>query len=371
MLNPPCVSCNGRVVNSRTRLSLRGCALLCACFVLSVCTNPFGQIVWADIYAIGHFSGTIERFDSQTGVQSTFADLRTYGAGTAGNLSAVVFNNNSREFIVASQADGRLYRVAGPTGNVIGVVDGILGPSGMALDAGGNLYVSEFGTKTIRIFDSSFNQTGSISMPNFGTLNDPLIPDPSGLGFNSSGTLLINTFGLGILAYDVNSGNFQAPFSSVTAVPFAQMAVGGDGRVYSGSIFTNNVFMFGSNGTLAGQITIDGSLLPEPPNGFASPNVTNPGGVAFTEAGDLIIAAMGRTNPTSGADGNQSNGGLFRFDADGNWQQTYATNTTPFAGVVYVSATAVPEPNGGLLLGIGVLAWRLMRRGQRSPKPSV
>lgn len=336
--------------------------MLLAGLVLLAFANPFGQLVRADIYAIGHFSGTIERFDSQTGVQSTFADLRTYGTGTAGNLSAVVFNSTSREFIVASQADGRLYRVAGQTGNVVGVVEGISGPSGMALDAAGNLFVSEFGSKSIRIFDSSFSQTGTISMPNFGTNDEPLVPDPSGLGFNSAGTLLINTFGLGILAYDVNTSNFQAPFSSLTSIPFAQMAFGGDGRVYSGSIFTDNVFVFAADGTALAPITIGEDLLPSPPAGQFSSNATNPGGVAINGAGELIISAMGRSNPD---DAFPNNGGLFRFDADGNWLQTYAINTTPFSGVVYVSASAVPEPNGGMLLGFGVLGWRLVRRGKR------
>lgn len=368
MLNIPGVSRNSRVVNSRTRQSLRGYALWCACFVLSMCTNPFGQIVWADIYAIGHFSGTIERFDSQTGVQSTFADLRTYGAGSAGNLSAVVFNSTSREFIVASQEDSRLYRVAGPTGNVVGVVEGFGFPTGMVIDASGNLYVSDAGLGSIRVFNSSFTELPPISLSGAGP--GGLTPFASGLAFNQSGNLLINTFQAGILTYDFDSQSF-APFSPAPSPIFAQMAIGNDGRVYSGSIGTNDVFVFDSQGNALDPITIDAGLLPLPPEDFASEDFTNPGGIAFTNAGDLIIAAMGRTNPTSEADGNQNNGGLFRFDADGNYQQTYATNTTPFAGVVYVSASAVPEPNGGLLLGIGVLAWRLMRRGQRSPKPSV
>jgi hypothetical protein len=132
--------------------------------------------------------------------------------------------------------------------------------------------------------------------------------------------------------------------------------------VYAGSIFTNNAYRFAADGTLLGAITIGDDLLP--PQGNSSSNFTNPSGVALNTEGDLIIAAMGRANPD---DDGFPNGGLFRFDANGEWQQTYATNTTPFSGVVYVSASAVPEPNSGLLLGIGVLAWRLVRRGQRRP----
>jgi len=331
------------------------------------CTAVVQEVGWADIYAIGQFSNTIERFDAESGAQSTFANLAAFEGGFVAP-SAIVFNASTRQFVVAGFNSEKLYTVDARTGAVLGShAAGLLsGPSGMAYDANSNLYVSNFGTASITVFDAGFNLINTINMPNLGTPQEPFIPVPSGLSFNSAGQLLINTFSFaGILSYDSGSNSFGS-FAGALA-PLAQMAIGSDGTVYSGTAtMSNDVFVFDSAGNPLANITIGADLLPPPGLEFVSGDTTNPAGVAIADNGDLIVAALGRTNPFELEDNFQSNGGLFRFAADGTYLRTYAVQSTPFSGVTFVAASAIPEPSGGLAIGLGLLGWSLLRRPRRS-----
>jgi sugar lactone lactonase YvrE len=321
---------------------------------------------WADIFAIGQFSNTIERFDADTGAQSTFANLGAFEGGFVAP-SSIVFNNTTKQFVVAGFNSGKLYTVDARTGTVLGShATGILdGPSGMVYDGNGNLYVSNLNSASISVLDSGFNLINTINMPNFGTAEDPIVPIPSGMAFDGNGQLLINTFSFaGIVSYDTGSGTFGS-FAGAPAA-LAQMAIGQDGTIYSGTAtFSNDVFVFDSAGNPLNNITIGEDLLPKPDQSFTSADTTNPAGVAIADNGDLIVAALGRTNPFSDTDNFQSNGGLFRFAADGTLLRTYAVQTTPFSGVTFVSASAIPEPGSGVVIGLGILGWSLLRRQRR------
>jgi DNA-binding beta-propeller fold protein YncE len=319
----------------------------------------------ADIFALGQFSNTIERFDAETGTQTTFADLGVFEGGFVAP-SSFAYNGTTKQFVVGGFQSGKIYTVDARTGNVLASYDGggtLTSPSGMAYDSAGNLYVSDFGTNSISVFDSGFNVVDTIQMPNFGSEAQPFVPIPSGLGFSSTNQLLINTFNFaGVVSYDVSNGTFGS-FNGTTAASLGQMAIGADGRVYSGvPTGGNNAFIYDAAGNSVGTIELTADLLPPPGQSFTSDDFTNPGGVAIDPNGDIIVAALGRTNPFSPDDNFQQNGGLFRFSADGTYQETYAVQTTPFAAVLFVPVSAIPEPGAFSVLVVAAGGLLCLRR---------
>ncbi|MFM8396538.1 MAG: PEP-CTERM sorting domain-containing protein, partial [Pirellula sp.] len=119
-----------------------------------------------------------------------------------------------------------------------------------------------------------------------------------------------------------------------------------------------------TSGTIVGSITINESLLPKPPQSFASPDFTSPAGVAIESNGNIVVAALGRTNPFESADNFQINGGVFIFSPAGSLIAS-KVQTTPYSSAL--SFTAVPEPTSLLAasVGLGAVGW-LNRRRRKS-----
>lgn len=318
--------------------------------------------IWADIIVSGFFSGTIERFDEQTGAQSTFASLSSATDPFPG-LSSVAYSSSNNVVYASARISNRIYTMDGTTGAVLGfhqLAAGVL-PTSIAVDGAGNIFVANNASSDIIVFDSSFNQINTLTIPDVGAgLNFP-----SGLAFDGPNRLIVSTFaGAGLFEYNVTSGTF----SSLAPSPLAngQVAINALGEIFvGGAAFSNDVLRFSNDGTAAGNpfITIDSGILPLPGQGFTSPDFTSPSGVAIDADGNIIVAALGRTNPTSGADNFQSNGGLFRFAPDGTLLTTFGTNLTPFSSVAIIP-NAIPEPNAAaaLILLSGVMASRIRRR---------
>jgi DNA-binding beta-propeller fold protein YncE len=313
----------------------------------------------AAIVATGFFSGTIERFDPVTGAQSTLATIAS-GTDPFPGLAGITYHAPTNTLYAAARVSNRVYRVNASSGAILGFTQLATGssPASVVVDNLGNLYVANNGGNTVSVINPAGVQTGTITLPNIG-LGDNL---PSGLAFDAQGGLIISTFaGGGLFRYDPGSGAVS-PFA---AGPTAngQIAIDAAGNVYvGGAAFSNDVLRFASDGTSGtALITIDANLLPLPPLPFASPNFTSPSGVAVDADGNLIVAALGRTNPTSAADNFQSNGGLWKFAPDGTLLQTFgvAGSLTGFSSVA-----VVPEPAslGILAAGCIVLLGRRYRK---------
>jgi len=312
------------------------------------------------ILAGGIFSGRIDRWDPTTGSITTFSDLQSQSGALPG-IVGMAYNPVSNRIIVAGRFTNTIYELNATTGVIVGqhTSSNIAEPAGIAVDASGNVYIANNGGNSISRFNSSFTSETTINIPDFGAGANL----PSGLAFNAAGELIVATFsGVGVLRYDPNSGSFSS-FNATNPVANGMVAIDNNGSVFvGGAAFSNSVTEFDAAGNIVGGITIDSTLLPLPPDPFASPDFTSPSGVAIDGNGNLIVGALGRTNPFQPGDNFQSNGGLFLFDSSGALLSS-TVQTTPYSSVMYFSA--VPEPTSLLALGVGLSSFAVMRRWKR------
>jgi hypothetical protein len=316
---------------------------------------------FSDIAATGFFSGTIERFDETTGAQSTLSAVAS-AADPFPGLAGIAFAEPTNTLFASARISNRIYSVDAASGAVKGfhqLADGT-SPAGLAVDGSGNLYVANSGGNTVSVFDSLFDLVKTITLPNVG-VGDNL---PSGVAVETSGDVLISTFaGAGVFRYDSATGIV----SSLAPSPLSnnQIAIDELGNfVVGGAAFTNDVRRYAADGTEVGSpfLTIDATILPQPGSPYASQDFTSPSGVAYDANGNLIVAALGRTNPTSADDNFQNNGGLFRFAADGTLDTTFVTGSTPFSSVVVFTAVPEPTSTGILALSLGMAMFKRRRR---------
>jgi sugar lactone lactonase YvrE len=117
-------------------------------------------------------------------------------------------------------------------------------PEGLAFDAQGNLYVANYGTNQVLIYDSQLTQTGSISEGLSG---------PTRLAFDGAGDLYVaNSTSNSITVYDP-SGN-QITSKTITKDvnrPLA-VAVNSSGDVFVGNNAVSDISVYNSAGTLLG-----------------------------------------------------------------------------------------------------------------------
>lgn len=335
-------------------------AALTGCF-LTLTTSS----VTADIVATGFFSGTIERFDPVSGVQDTLATVASPTDPFPG-LSGLAFDQPNNVLYASARISNRVYRIDATTGSVLDFWQLANGssPAGLALDGAGNLYVANNGGNTISVFDPVGIAINTIALPNIG-VGDNL---PNGMAFDSQGRMVISTFaGGGLFRYDPSDSSVV----SLAPAPLAngQVAIDDADRIYvGGTAFSNDVLRFEADGSFSGSpfLTVDQSLLPTPMDPFVSLDFTSPTGVTIDADGNLIVAALGRTNPTSAGDSFQSNGGLWRFSPDGALLQSFLgpTPLTPFSSVIVL--TAIPEPNLFALGATVGLTGLLTRRNRRA-----
>jgi DNA-binding beta-propeller fold protein YncE len=315
------------------------------------------------VLAGGLFSGRVDRWDTATNTLTTFSDI--FGqTGSAPGIVGMAYNPVTNRVLVAGRFTGTIYELNSTTGAVVGqhTSSGLNQPAGLAVDASGNVYVANNGGNTLTRFNSSFTSETTIVLPNLG-VGDNL---PSGVAVNSSGKVIISTFaGAGVLVYDPSTG-VTSSFNATNPVANGLATVDSSDAVYvGGAAFSNSVTKFDASGAIVGGVTIDSSLLPPPPQSFTSPDFTSPSGVSIDGSGNLLVAALGRTNPFSPGDNFQNNGGLFLFDSTGALM-TSRVQTTPYTSVMYFSA--VPEPSSMLaaacgLAGASLLRWRRKVKG--------
>ena len=129
-------------------------------------------------------------FDESTKAQTTLATV----AGNPG-LSGLAYNASSNTLYASALNHGGVYRFNAQTGSLLGFSLLNIGPGGLAVAANGNVYVTDFTSNTVRIYDASVtNVLGTITVPN---------PQTSGVGILSNGDVLVATPGGGVYRNDL------------------------------------------------------------------------------------------------------------------------------------------------------------------------
>jgi sugar lactone lactonase YvrE len=221
------------------------------------------------------------------------------------------FNSTIREIPVGSPVTC----LAGQTG-VEGSADGVGGsalftsPSGLAIDATGNLYVSDYGTDTIRKVTPSgvvttLAGTAGISGSADGTGAAAKFNRPGGVGVDGAGNVYVadsanNTIrkisSSGVVSTLAGSaGSFGTADGMGSSARFNQpygIAIDGSGNIYVGDINNNTIRKVTAAGmvtTIIGNAGVAGSA-----DGMGTKALLNqPGGLAFDSYGNLIIADTG------------------------------------------------------------------------------
>ncbi|MBL8890226.1 MAG: hypothetical protein JNL67_09615 [Planctomycetaceae bacterium] len=317
-------------------------SLLCA---LALSHLGLGQAS-ADVVVVSEFfGGRIQAFDVNTKVETTLATI----AGNPG-LSGLAYHQASNTLYASALNHGGIYRLNGQTGAVLGFHALGIGVAGIAVNASGNVYVTDFGSTNVRIYDSTFS-----NVANPGLIVVPGANPTSGVGFLNNGHTLIATAGGGVYRHDGTNVTLFAnnPLAS------AQITTDALNNTYIGHGlgFSNNAFRYDANGNLTGSIEITSDMVNS--TGLGEPG-TSPSGLVFDPNGDLFIAVLGRTNP--GHAGGER-GGLFKFSADGTLLETFAVGSSAYSSAAYIAS--VPEPSALAMVSlIGLVRLSLRRRSR-------
>lgn len=280
--------------------------------------DPMGNVF------VSEFEGHRIRKIDPSGNVTTFAGG---GSGFAnGNGTSARFNKPSD---LVFDAAGNLYvcdllnhriRKIDPSGNVTtfagsgtaGLLDGPANaarfnrPNGIAIDQGGNLYVSDLSSHTIRVIDPNGNVTtlaggGSSGFAN-GQGSNARFSGIHDLAFDLSGNLLVAdrnnhrirqvdaNGNVSTLAGSGSSGSQNGPLASATFRGPIGLAVDANGNIFVSDNLNDRIRMIDPNGTVS---TLAGSN-----QGFQNGLGTmarfrNPLGLAFSGNGDLLVADQG------------------------------------------------------------------------------
>jgi sugar lactone lactonase YvrE len=310
------------------------------------------------ILAARYFTGGVDIYDPSTDSTRNFITIPQATDAFPG-LTGLAYSPALNRLFATANNSRRIYSFDASSGAMIGFqqLSGSVAPAGIALDPSGDLYVTDNGGATIQRLspnpaDASLVASGTIQLSTpAGNLN--------GVARTTGGRLLVSTInGSGVFQYDTTSG--QSAFNS-SPIASGQVAISANGTVaVGGVVFSSFVSLFDPNGTQTGGLEINATYLPQPALPYTSADQTSPQGVAFNGAGNLIVTAMGRTNPFSAGDNFQSNGGIFVFNATGTTLLDSLVNTTPYTGVI---VAPVPEPSAFAVVATGGFA--VAMRGRR------
>jgi sugar lactone lactonase YvrE len=149
--------------------------------------NTGGTIAPATYGTVATFAGSTTGASGQgnfTGTAATFNHPKYITGDAAGNLYVADFGNNSIRKItpagVVSTFAGSLTGVSGSSDSPTGTSATFNGPNGIAVDASGNLYVSDFGNNSIRKITSA----GAVTTFKTG------LTGPAGLCLDATATFL-------------------------------------------------------------------------------------------------------------------------------------------------------------------------------------
>jgi sugar lactone lactonase YvrE len=306
----------------------------------------------AGILVTDFFFNTVDLYDDATGqlIETGFfappagpqevLGLAGIAVDTAENIAYASSRFLDRIYVFEATTGEPLVAGPGGTPGLFKQLPAGSQPAGLAVDTAGNLYVANNGGTTVDVFDRSANPIDTISD------GAQLLKLPSGLTFDESGDLFITTMaGANVLRYSgSNLSQFTPP--NQNGMPFVPngVVVGPEGEVFVADVFSNGIFKYAADGT---EITADGGgpfIEIDLPGIDPSPQHPNaPSGLAFDEDGNLLVAALGPTNPF---DDGESHGALLRLSSeDGSLLQELGLDLPPLSNLALVSIPVLGDLN--------------------------
>jgi sugar lactone lactonase YvrE len=285
---------------------------------------------WADtVFVTGYFDGTLGVIPS-TGSPHTLTGFN--------GPSGLAFDGSGNLYL-SNYGSATINKISNPSGvsPTISVVSSNLDcPVGLAFDSSGNLFVANNSTDVIVKIDPQGNKSvfASVTWQTTGFV--------VGLAFDQAGYLYVCTSGSSggpafggpgwILQYDTH-GNLVSSFRSGTVAPIG-LAFDQSGNLYATD------FLGG---------TIEKFITPST-RGLVSPTVltsglSHPNGIAVDSGGNFYVAGLGN---------------LYEINSSGQVISNSSRNGFPYA-----IAVQVPEPATWALVALGSGAFLLSRRLRR------
>jgi hypothetical protein len=161
-------------------------------------------------------------------------------------------------------------------------------PGPLRFGPDGNLYVSDFGGSTVRVFDGTTGAELAPAATGFGP--------PGGLTFAPNGDLYVGNFGTSAVIR-VRDG-VQSPFILSGTGPIltpSSLLVVPNGNLLVVSMFANEIHRYSSTGAFLGMFAEIEPLIP------AEGDTNYPSEIAFDADGNIVVAVLGATNPPANA----------------------------------------------------------------------
>ncbi|EEF63094.1 NHL repeat containing protein [Pedosphaera parvula] len=225
----------------------------------------------------------------------------------AGNVYVADTGNNIIRVVTASGLCRTLAGTAGVQGSAdgMGAQASFNQPSGIALDSDGNIYVSDYGSSTIRKVTQSGQVTTLAGMTGVtGSVNNTgtnaLFFHPMGLAVDNATNLYVADYGNHLIR-KITPSNVVSTLAGVTGVPGSADGLGGQfnepeavavdqaGNVYvadTGNAAIRMIMPGGSVTTLAGAAGFVGSADASGTNALFH----QPAGIGINSAGNLYVA---------------------------------------------------------------------------------
>jgi uncharacterized protein (TIGR03437 family) len=319
--------------------------------------------------------------DGGPGIQAIISDVHGLAVDSAGNVYfSDTHNGRVRKItsagIVSTLAGNGTIGYSGDGGAATSAA--LSTPAGVAVDSGGNVYIADYGTSTVRKVDSKGNistiaGTGAWGRgADGGPANKTPLANPFALALDSSGNLYMSDTGTASIRRIAADGTIQTVVSNVDA---ESLAVDAAGNIYFPNYLNSTVQKVLPNGT---RFTIAGTGSP----GFSgdggaatSAQLNQPYGIALGASGTIYVAdsnnqvirlltplALSITvvNAASGVGGQiapgeivtiygtglgPATGTLGQLGADGKFTTQQSGTTVSFGGtnapIIFTSATQV------------------------------
>jgi sugar lactone lactonase YvrE len=245
-------------------------------------------------------------FQNGTGTQATFNGPTGIAVDAAGNVYVADFHNNLiRKVTPAGVVSTLAGTVTNPADSTVATqVSVFSGPSGVAVDASGNVYVADSGNNEIKMVapDGTVNTLAGNANPgsNDGTGAAASFYNPTGVALDAAGNLYVADFlnnlirkiaPGGVVTTIAGNASIGSSDGSGAAASFYfpnSLAVDASGNVFVTDDFNNLIRKISPSGQVT---TIAGTGLAGSLNGISTAaSFNDPDGIAVDASGNLYIA---------------------------------------------------------------------------------